>query len=140
MAASEGVLWALTLVIVLLGGAATWLVLRCAGTVGRVNKILGDVGKEVPPAAASVRQIFGNMEKVTANAAAFSETLKDIAAPLRLLAERFRAAVNFLDQNLFSQLAAFAPLIKLIGAVLGRLLGRSKEGTKSDVPEGAPRS
>ncbi len=54
MTATDGVYWALALAIVIIAAAFTFLLVRMAGTVGRVNNILGDVGKEVPAAATAL--------------------------------------------------------------------------------------
>lgn len=127
MTAVDGVYWALALGIVIIAVALTWLIVRCAGTVGRVNRVMGDVGKEVPAAAASVRKILENAEQVTSDAAEAASVIRDGAAAVRLLVERVREAVKFLDETIFSKLAALAPFFVLIGSWLERLVGKREE-------------
>ena len=129
MTAVDGVYWALALAIVLIAAALTWFIVRCAGTVGRVNQVIVDVRKEVPAASASVRKALENAERVTADVADASSVIRDGAAALRLIVERVRDAVKFLDDTIFSKLAALAPLFVLVGSWLGRLTGKRKEPT-----------
>jgi hypothetical protein len=127
MTAVEGVYWALALAIVIIGAALTWFIVRCAGTVGRINQVIGDARREVPAASASVRKILENAERITSDAADAASVLRDGAAAVRLLVGRVRDAVKFLDETIFSKLAALAPLFVLIGSWLGRLVGKEKE-------------
>jgi hypothetical protein len=127
MTAVDGVYWALALAIVLIAAALTWFIVRCAGTVGRVNQVIADVRKEVPAASASVRKVLENAERVTADVADASSVIRDGAAALRLIVERIRDAVKFLDEAIFSKLAALAPLFVLVGSWLERLSGKKKE-------------
>jgi uncharacterized protein YoxC len=127
MTAVDGVYWALALAIVLIAAALTWLIVRCAGTVGRVNQVIADVRKEVPAASASVRKVLENAERVTSDVADASSVIRDGAAAVRLLVERVREAVKFLDETIFSKLAALAPLFVLAGSWLGRLSGKKGE-------------
>jgi hypothetical protein len=129
MTAVDGVYWALALAIVLIAAALTWFIVRCAGTVGRVNQVIVDVRKEVPAASASVRKVLENAERVTADVADASSVIRDGAAALRLIVERVRDAVKFFDETIFSKLAAFAPLFVLVGSWLERLSGKKKEPT-----------
>ncbi len=138
MTAVEGVYWALALAIVIIAAALTWLIVRCAGTVGRINGVIGDVRREVPAASASVRKILENAERITSDAADAASVLKDAAATARLLVERVREAVKFLDENIFSKLSALAPFFVLIGSWLGRLVARKKEATAAEEGADAP--
>lgn len=141
MTAVDGLYWALALAIVMIAAALTWLVVRSAGTVGRVNQVIGDVRKEVPAAAASVRKVLENAERVTSDVAEASSVIRDGAAAVRLLVERVREAVKFLDETIFSKLAALAPLFVLVGFWLERLAGTKKEritpeeGAREDAAE-----
>lgn len=127
MTAVDGVYWALALAIVLIAAALTWFIVRCAGTVGRVNQVIADVRKEVPAASTSVRKVLENAERVTADVADASSVIRDGTAALRLIVERIRDAVKFLDETIFSKLAALAPLFVLVGSWLERLSGKRKE-------------
>jgi uncharacterized protein YoxC len=127
MTAVDGVYWALALAIVIIAAALTWLLVRCAGTVGRVNLILGDVRREVPAASASVRRVLENAEQVTADAAAATSVLRDAAATVRLLVDRVQEAVRFLDQNVFSKLAVLAPFFVAVGSWLDRLVSSRRK-------------
>lgn len=127
MAAVDGVYWALALAIVIIAAALTWLIVRWAGTVGRVNQILADVRKEVPATSASVRKVVENAEQVTSDIADTTSVLREGAGAARLLVERVREAVGFLDENVFSKLAALTPVLVALGAWLARLAG-SKRG------------
>jgi hypothetical protein len=129
MTAVDGVYWALALAIVLIAAALTWFIVRCAGTVGRVNQVIADVRKEVPASSASVRKVLENAERVTADVADASSVIRDGAAAVRLLIERVRDAVKFLDETIFSKLAALAPLFVLVGSWLERLSGKKKGPT-----------
>lgn len=122
MTAVDGVYWALALAIVIIAAALTFLIVRLAGTVGRANRILGDMGAEVPASAASVRKVLGNVERLTADAAETAAVVKDAASLARVLVDRGRAAVKFLDETVFSKLAALAPLFALVGSFLGRVV------------------
>ncbi len=113
--------------IVIIAAAFTWLVVRCAGTVGRVNRILADMRKEVPAASASVRKVVENAEQVTSDIADTTSVLREGAGATRLLVGRVREAVGFLDENIFSKLAAFAPVLVAVGGWLARLVA-SKRG------------
>ncbi len=124
MTAVDGVYWALALAIVLIAAALTWLIVRCAGTVGRVNQVIADVRKEVPAASASVRKVLENAERVTSDVADASSVIRDGAAAVRLLVERVREAVKFLDETVFSKLAALAPFFVLVGSWIERLAGK----------------
>lgn len=127
MTAVDGVYWALALAIVIIAAALTWFIVRCAGTVGRINQVIADVRKEVPASSASVRKVLENAERVTADVADASSVMRDGAAAGRLLVERVRDAVKFLDETIFSKLAALAPLFVLVGSWLERLTGKKKE-------------
>ncbi|HUV87098.1 MAG TPA: hypothetical protein VMX79_08300 [bacterium] len=127
MTAVDGVYWALALAIVLIAAALTWFIVRCAGTVGRITQVIADVRKEVPAASASVRKVLENAESVTADVADASSVIRDGAAAVRLLVERVRDSVKFLDETIFSKLAALAPLFVLAGSWLERLTGKKKE-------------
>jgi uncharacterized protein YoxC len=129
MTAVDGVYWALALAIVIIAAALTWLIVRCAGTVGRVNQVIADVRKEVPAASASVRKVLENAEQVTSDVAEASSVIRDVAAAVRLLVERVREAVKFLDETIFSKLAALAPLFVLVGSWLERLTGKKDKPT-----------
>jgi uncharacterized protein YoxC len=131
MTAVDGVYWALALAIVLIAAALTWFIVRCAGTVGRVNQVIADVRKEVPAASTSVRKVLENAERVTADVADASSVIRDGTEALRLIVERVRDAVKFLDETIFSKLAALTPLFVLVGSWLERLSGKKKE---PDVP------
>jgi hypothetical protein len=139
MAAVDGVYWALALAIVIIAAALTWLIVRWAGTVGRVNQILADVRKEVPAASASVRKVLENAEQVTSDVADTTSVLREGAGATRLLVGRVREAVGFLDENVFSKLAAFAPVLVAVGAWLARLAGsrRGPSPSTSDKNEKA---
>ena len=139
MTAVDGVYWALALAIVIIAAALTWFIVRCAGTVGRLNQVIGDVRKEVPAGAESVRKILGNAEQVTADVAEATSVIKDGAQTVRMLVERVREAVSFLDENVFSKLAALAPFFVAIGAWIGRLTGsrRAAAGEDEEEPEEA---
>jgi len=123
MAAGDGTLWALAFAIVIIAAAITWLIVRLAGTVGRVNKILDDTGKEAPATLASVRKMVQNVEQVSADLAATTAVVRDGAQSARLLVDRFGSAVKFLDENIFSKLSAVAPIIAMVGGFLGKLVG-----------------
>jgi uncharacterized protein YoxC len=131
MAAVDGVYWALALAIVLIAAALTWLVVRCAGTVGRVNQILGDVRKEVPATSASVRKVVENAERITSDVADTTSVLREGAGAARLLVERVREAVGFLDENVFSKLAVLTPVLVALGAWLARLAGSKRRPSPS---------
>lgn len=137
MTAVEGVYWALALAIVIIAVALTWLIVRCAGTVGRINGVIGDVRREVPAASASVRKILENAEQITSDAADAASVLKDGAAAARLLVERVREAVKFLDDTIFSRLSALAPFFVLIGSWLERLVRKKKEPAAAEEDAGA---
>lgn len=137
MTAVDGVYWALALAIVIIAAALTWLIVRCAGTVGRINGVIGDVRREVPAASASVRKILENAEQITSDAADAASILKEGAAAVRLLVERVREAVKFLDETIFSKLSALAPFFVLIGSWLGRLVGKKKEPAAAEDDAGA---
>jgi uncharacterized protein YoxC len=134
MTAIDGVYWALALAIVLIAAALTWLIVRCAGTVGRVNQVIGDVRQEVPAASASVRKILGNAEQVTADVADATSVLRDAAAAVRMIVDRVREAVTFLDENVFSKLKALAPLFAAVGGWIDRLGGsrRAADGGEGE--------
>ncbi len=131
MAAVDGVYWALALAIVLIAAALTWLIVRWAGTVGRVNQILADVRKEVPATSASVRKVVENAEKITSDVADTTSVLREGSGAARLLVERVREAVGFLDENVFSKLAALTPVLVALGAWLARLAGSGREPSSS---------
>jgi uncharacterized protein YoxC len=135
MAAVDGVYWALALAIVLIAAALTWLIVRCAGTVGRVNQILADVRKEVPATSASVRKVVENVEQVTSDVADTTSVLREGAGATRLLVERVREAVGFLDENVFSKLAALTPVLVALGAWLARLAGSKRAPSPSTSDE-----
>jgi uncharacterized protein YoxC len=135
MTAVDGVYWALALAIVIIAAALTWFIVRCAGTVGRVNQVIGDVRKEVPAGAESVRKILGNAEQVTADVAEATSVIRDGAETVRMVVDRVREAVRFLDENVFSQLAALAPFFVAIGAWLGRLAGSKRVDAAKDEEE-----
>jgi hypothetical protein len=139
MTAVDGVYWALALAIVIIAAALTWFIVRCAGTVGRFNQLLGDVRREVPAASASVRKVLENAEQVTADVAAATSVIRDGAETVRLVVDRVREAVRFLDENVFSKLAALAPFFVAVGAWLGRLAGsrRVAAGEDEEEPEEA---
>jgi uncharacterized protein YoxC len=126
MTAVDGVYWALALAIVIIAAALTWFIVRCAGTVGRVNQVIGDVRKEVPAGAESVRKILGNAEQVTADVADATSVIRDGAEAARMIVDRVREAVRFLDENVFSKLSALAPFFVAAGAWLGRLTGSKR--------------
>jgi len=136
MTAVDAVYWALALAIILVAAALAWLIVRCAGTVGRINQVIADVRKEVPAASASVRKVLENAEQITSNVAEASSVISDGAAAARLLVERVRGAVKFLDETIFSKLAALAPFFILIGSWLGRLAGAKREQVVPE--EGTP--
>jgi hypothetical protein len=123
MTAGDGTLWALAFAIVVITAAITWLLIRCAGTVGRVNKILDDTSKEAPATLASVRKMVQNAEQVSADLAATTAVVRDGAESARLLVDRFGSAVKFLDENVFSKLSALAPIIAMVGGFLGKFVG-----------------
>jgi uncharacterized protein YoxC len=127
MTAVDGVYWALALAIVLIAAALTWFIVRCAGTVGRLNQVISDVRKEVPAASTSVRKVLENAERITSDVADASSVIKDAAATVRMLVDRVRDAVKFLDENIFSKLAALAPLFAVAGSWLERISGKKKE-------------
>jgi hypothetical protein len=138
MTAVDGVYWALALAIVIIAAAVTWFIVRCAGTIGRFNRILSDVRQEVPAASASVRKVLENAERVTSDVADATSVLRDAAAAARMVVDRVRDAVRFLDENVFSKLAAFAPFFVAAGSWLERLAGSKRErGTADDVEEGS---
>jgi membrane-associated protease RseP (regulator of RpoE activity) len=139
MTAVDGVYWALALAIVIIAAALTWFIVRCAGTVGRLNQVIGDVRKEVPAGAESVRKILGNAEQVTADVAEATSVIRDGAEAVRMIVDRVREAVRFLDENVFSKLAALAPFFVAVGAWLGRLAGskRVAAGEEEEEPEEA---
>lgn len=132
MTAVDGVYWALALAIVIIAAALTWFIVRCAGTVGRLNQVIGDVRKEVPAGAESVRKILGNAEQVTADVAEATSVIRNGAETVRMVVDRVREAVSFLDENVFSKLAALAPFFVAIGAWLGRLAGSKSEAASKD--------
>ncbi|NIT35801.1 MAG: hypothetical protein GTN49_04770 [candidate division Zixibacteria bacterium] len=127
MAAVDGVYWALALAIVIIAAALTWLIVRWAGTVGRINQILTDVRKEVPATSASVRKTAENVEQVTSDVADTTSVMKEGASAARLLVGRVREAVGFLDENIFSKLTVLAPLLVAVGGWLARFVA-SKRG------------
>lgn len=135
MTAVDGVYWALALAIVIIAAALTWFIVRCAGTVGRLNQVIGDVRKEVPAGAESVRKILGNAEQVTADVAEATSVIRDGAQTVRMLVERVREAVRFLDENIFSKLSALAPFFVTVGAWLGRLTGSKRAAAAEDEKE-----
>lgn len=135
MTAVDGVYWALALAIVIIAAALTWFIVRCAGTVGRFNQVMGDVRKEVPAGAESVRKILGNAEQVTADVAEATSVIREGAQTVRMVVDRVREAVHFLDENVFSQLAALAPFFVAIGAWLGRLAGSRRASAAEDGEE-----
>ncbi len=132
MMAVDGVYWALALAIVIIAAALTWLIVRCAGTIGRFNQILGDVRREVPAASASVRKVLENAEQVTADVASATSVIRDGAATVRMIIDRVRDGVRFLDENVFSKLAAFAPLFVAVGSWLERLAGSKRKAAAED--------
>lgn len=132
MTAVDGVYWALALAIVIIAAALTWLIVRCSGTVGRFNQILGDVRREVPAASASVRKVLENAEQVTADVASATSVIRDGAATVRMIVDRVRDAVSFLDENVFSKLAAFAPFFVAAGSWLERLAGSKRKAAAED--------
>jgi hypothetical protein len=119
MTSLDGVYWALAVATLIIAAGLTWLLVRMAGTVGRVNRVIADAAKEVPAAAAGVRKILDNAEEITANVAAATRVINDGAAALKLLITRVREAVAFLDEHIFSRLAALAPVLTAVGASLG---------------------
>lgn len=132
MTAVDGVYWALALAIVIIAAALTWLIVRCAGTIGRFNQILGDVRREVPAASASVRKVLENAEQVTSDVASATSVIRDGAATVRMIVDRVRDAVRFLDENVFSKLAAFAPFFVAAGSWLERLAGSKRKAAAGD--------
>jgi len=132
MTAVDGVYWALALAIVIIAAALTWLIVRGAGTIGRFNQILGDVRREVPAASASVRKVLENAEQVTADVASATSVIRDGAATVRMIVDRVRDAVQFLDENVFSKLAAFAPFFVAAGSWLERLAGSKRKAAAED--------
>ena len=112
--------------------------MRCAGTVGRVNQVISDVRKEVPAASSSVRKVLENAERITSDVADASSVIKDAAATVRMIVERVRDAVKFLDENIFSKLAALAPLFTMVGSWIERISGKKKEpsGKGEEAAEG----
>lgn len=135
MTAIDGVYWALALAIVLIAAALTWLIVRCAGTVGRVNEVIGDVRREVPAASTSVRKILENAEQVTADVADATSVVRDAAATVRMIVDRVREAVTFLDENVFAKLKALAPLFAALGGWIDRLTGARKRAADADREE-----
>lgn len=135
MTAVDGVYWALALAIVIIAAALTWFIVRCAGTVGRVNQVIGDVRKEVPAGAESVRKILGNAEQVTADVADATSVIRDGAETVRMIVDRVRDAVRFLDENVFSKLAAVAPFFVAVGSWLERLAGSKRKAAAEDEEE-----
>ncbi|MGD8719365.1 MAG: hypothetical protein PVH29_11160 [Candidatus Zixiibacteriota bacterium] len=136
MTAVDGVYWALALAIVLIAGALTWLIVRFAGTVGRLNQVIGDVRKEVPAGAESVRKILGNAEQVTSDLAESTSVLRDAASTIRMIVDRVGDAVRFLDDNVFSKFSALAPFFVTVGTWVERLT-RSKAKKTASEREGA---
>jgi len=135
MTAVDGVYWALALAIVIIAAALTWFIVRCAGTVGRFNRILGDVREEVPAASASVRKVLENAEQVTSDVAAATSVIRDGAETARMIVDRVRGAVRFLDENVFSKLAALAPFFVAVGSWLERLTGSRRVVAAEDEEE-----
>lgn len=126
MTSVDGVYWALAAAILLIAGGLTLLIVRLAGSVGRVNRLLDAVQKETPATLASVRNIVSNAEQVTADLAETTSVVRDAASAVRLIVDRVRSAVRFLDETVFSKLSALAPLFTAVGALLGKLVAGGK--------------
>ena len=140
MTAHDGTVWALAFAIVAVAAAFTWLLIRSAGTVGRVNKILDQTATEVPATLASARKVVENVEQVTEDVARASAVIRDGAEAARLIVDRVRETVKFFDETIFSKLSALAPLFAAVGAFIGKFVaGRARTPVTGSGPDAQPK-
>ena len=131
MTATDATFWALALGIIVVAAGFGFVLLRLAGTLGRVNRILEETSREVPATLASARRMVENAERISADIGAATAVVRDGAEAARVIVDRVRETVRFLDENLFTKLSALAPVVATVGAFLSRFIASRTSGART---------